>query len=225
MYSGGRFSEAAKIGNDYYLNWKKRQEGLTKSELVAGWKQFKKDNIEEIRSARQRLLRNIKESTGKKKKIDKGTKQQIKDYFLENNDDYNIRYNSYGKNEGIGRDEELKNLDKNDGVLSRNMREQMKILRRMTLNNTGFEYGIDYNNIYNNALMNVRSFKQLLLNKEYGTTLSGKPYKIATINNEEKSVITNVIHINIMNNIDSLAFFENLSVGNFDQNFNFFQLH
>ena len=128
MYSGGRFSEAAKIGNTYYLDWKKQQNGLTKDELVDGWKQYKKDNIETIRSARQRLLKKIKDSTGKYKKIDKGTKQQIKDYFLENDDDYRNLYNYYGKNEGIGRDEELKNMDKNDGVSSRNMKEKMKIL-------------------------------------------------------------------------------------------------
>lgn len=222
-YSGGRFSEAAKIGSEYYLDWKKQQKGLTKEELVDGWKQYKKDNIETIMSARQRLLKNIKDRT-LGKKINTTTKQIIKDELLKNDVKYRTRYNHYGKNEGIGRDEYTIYTDKNDGVMSRNIREKMKILRKSTLNNGGYKYGIDFTDIYNNALMNVRNAKQLLLNKEYGTTNYLKPYRIATISNDEKAVIVNNIHDSIMDGIDTLKIlklFENISEKDFDRNFRF----
>jgi hypothetical protein len=232
MYSGGRFSEAAKLGNGYYnefrtnlskeyKNLNKEEYGnLTKDAISAYWKEYKKKHIDVIRSARQRLLKSYKDE-GKTKKLSKDTKQKIQEQLYYNNDDYKNRYDTYGKNEGVNRDLNLKNIDKEDGISSRNMREQMKTLRNTTLNSNGYGYGVSFTNLYNNALMNVRNKKQLLLNKEYGTTPRNKPYRTATISNEEKSIIISIINSMVMNGEEDEIQnnFENMHDNNFDANF------
>ena len=225
MYSGGRFSEASKLGNEYYNEWRKefyKQNGnlYSKDVVSASWKEYKKTNIDVIRSARQRLMKSYKDE-GKTKKLSKDTKQKIQQQLYNNNEDYKIRYDNYGKNEGMNRDLKFKNIDKEDGIISRNMREQMKTLRNTTLNSNGYGYGVSFTNLYNNALMNVRNKKQLLLNKEYGTTPRNKPYRTATISNEEKSIIISIINSMVMNGQEDEIqnTFENMDDNNFDANF------
>ena len=227
MYSGGRFSQAATVGNEYYNEFRKSLKkdygNLSKDVISSSWKEYKKDNIDVIRSARQRLLKTYKDE-GKTKKLSKDTKQKIQEQLYYNNDDYKNRYDTYGINEGVNRDLGIINVDKEDGILSRDMREKMKILRNTTLNSNGYGYGVSFTNLYNNALMNVRNKKQLLLNKEYGTTPRGKPYRIATISNEEKSIIISTIHSMVMNGEEDQIqnTFENMDDSNFDVNFRFF---
>ena len=227
MYSGGRFSQAATVGNEYYNEFRKSLKkdygNLSKDVISSSWKEYKKDNIDVIRSARQRLLKTYKDE-GKTKKLSKDTKQKIQEQLYYNNDDYKNRYDTYGKNEGVNRDLGIINVDKEDGILSRDMREKMKILRNTTLNSNGYGYGISFTNLYNNALMNVRNSKQLLLNKEYGTTPREKPYRIATMSNEEKSIIISILHSMVMNGEEDQIqnTFEDMDDSNFDVNFRFF---